>query len=96
MAESNKKAARRIFFYVAGAILLYWMLNETDRVRGFFQSVSDIFAPFIFGGILAFILNVPMRVIEGRLLRKIANQGLKRVFAVLLTFLCLLLVLLRL
>lgn len=92
MSENSKKILHRVFLYVCGVIILYWFLHETDRVRGIIRFVSSIFAPFIFGGVLAFILNVPLRVIEGRLLCNISNQNVKRIVAVLITFFILFLV----
>ena len=92
MLEVNKKTLRRIFFGVCGCIILYWLLHETERVKGFFDVATGILTPFIFGGVLAFILNVPMRAIENSLLKKLSNGNLKRIFAVILTFIALLLV----
>jgi len=92
LTENSKKILHRIFLYVCGVIILYWFLHETDRVKGVLGFISSIFTPFAFGGVLAFILNVPMRIIEGRLLRKVANQNIKRILAVVLTFFALILV----
>ena len=93
MLEINKKTLRRIIFGAIACIFVYWLLHETERVRGFFGAISDLLAPFAVGGILAFILNVPMRAIENSLLKKIAKNTLKRIISVVLTFLALLLVL---
>ncbi|MBE7002039.1 MAG: AI-2E family transporter [Ruminococcaceae bacterium] len=90
--EFNKKTIRQIFLGVFGCILLYWLLHDTERVRSFISVISGIIAPFVFGGVLAFILNVPMRAIENGLLKKVSNQTAKRVLAVVLTFIALLLV----
>lgn len=92
MLEINKNTLRRIFLGVGGCIILYWLLHETERVKSFFDVVSGILAPFVFGGVLAFILNVPMRAIETSLLKKVSNGNLKRILAVVLTFIALLLV----
>lgn len=92
MLEINKKTLLRIFLYVCGCILLYWLLHETERVQSFFGTVSGVIAPFVFGGVLAFILNVPMRAIETGLLKKINKKGLKRLVSVVLTFIAMLLV----
>lgn len=92
MPDISKKTLRRIFFAVAGCIILYWLLHETERVKGFFGTVSGVMTPFVFGGVLAFILNVPMRAIENGLLKKLTKPNLKRVIAVILTFIALLLV----
>ena len=69
MLELNKKTLRNLFLVVAGGIVLYWLLHETDRVKAVFSVVKGIFAPFVLGAALAFILNVPMRAFEGLLKR---------------------------
>ena len=90
--DINRKTLRRIFYGVCGCIVVYWLLHETECVRDFFGTVSDIIAPFVFGGVLAFILNVPMRAIENSLLKKMSNLTFKRLISVLLTFVAMLLV----
>lgn len=92
MLELNKKTLRNLFLVVAGAIVLYWLLHETERVKTVFSVVKGIFAPFVLGAGLAFVLNVPMRAIEG-LLKGIKNTSWRRVIAIVLTFIAVLLVL---
>ena len=92
MHEINKKTLFRVFLGACGCIVLYWLLHETDRVKSFFSLIAGVLAPFVFGGVLAFILNVPMRAIENGLLKKIRKLSLKRLLAVILTFVALLLV----
>ena len=92
MPEFDKKTLRRVFLGVFGCIVLYWLLHETERVKNFIGAVSGVIAPFVFGGVLAFILNVPMRAIEGSLLKKTPNRVWKRVLSVALTILAMLLV----
>ena len=89
--ELNKKAIRTIFFGVAGCILLYWILHETDRVTAAYKTVSGVLSPFVIGAVLAFILNVPMRSFE-KMLGVIKQPTLRRVVALLLTILAVLLV----
>ena len=90
--EISKKTLQRIFIGVASCILLYWLLHETERVKNVFTTLETLFAPFIIGAALAFILNVPMRSIE-RLLKKIPNPGAQRILSIVLTLVALLLVL---
>lgn len=92
MIELNKKTLKRIFFGVAGCIILYWLLHETERVQQVTGRISAILSPFVIGSGIAFILNVPMRAIEGQL-KKIDKASLRRAVAVLLTFILLILVL---
>lgn len=90
--EVNKKLLTRVFLGIAGCIVLYWLLHETERVKSVLDTVINVLSPFIFGGVLAFILNVPMRSIENSILRKMNSKQLKRTLAVVLTFIALLLV----
>ena len=78
MFEIKKDTLRRIFFGVCGCILLYWLLHETERFSSVVNVIKGMLSPFILGGVLAFILNVPMRAIENSLLKKVAKPQLKR------------------
>ena len=86
--ELNRKTLRTIFLGVAGCIFLYWLLHETERVKGVLQVGKDLLSPFIAGAILAFILNVPMRGIE-KFLSEIEKPGTRRAVAILLTLVAL-------
>ena len=88
----EKKTLRNIFLGVISCIVLYWILHDTRRVLNIFNFVKGVFAPFVIGSGLAFIINVPMRAIEG-LLKEIKKPLLRRVVAMLLTFVGFLLVL---
>ena len=92
MLEVNKKTLFRIFLGTAGCIILYWLLNERDNVKMVFSAALNILSPFITGGCIAFILNVPMRFFENKL-TKITGEGLRRTLALLLTFVAVLIVL---
>jgi len=89
--EINKKTLRNLFLLIAAGIVLYWILHDTERVGVVYGVVKGIFSPFVLGAGLAFVLNVPMRAFEG-LLKKIKRQQLRRLIAVVLTFIALLLV----
>ena len=89
--NNKRRILRNIFIGVGVCILLFWVLFNTDRVHAVFGFFKSLFAPFLIGAGLAFILNVPMRAIEGRLL-KIQKTGLRRGIAVLLTFLAVILI----
>ena len=90
--ELNKKTMRNIFLVVAGSIVLYWALHETERMASVFTTVWTLFSPFIIGAAVAFVLNVPMRAIE-RGLKGIKKDGARRAVAILLTVLAIILVL---
>lgn len=92
MLEVNKKTLSRIFLGAAGCIILYWLLNERDNVKQVFDTILNILSPFITGGCIAFIVNVPMRFFENKL-AKINGDGLRRTIALLLTFIAVAIVL---
>lgn len=83
--QIDKKTIQKLFLAGAGCIILYWLLHETERFKTVWTTISGIVSPFVVGAILAFILNVPMRAIE-RKLQFIRQDGLRRVAAMLLTF----------
>lgn len=82
----DKKTIRNVFLGVAACIVLYWLLNEWDRVKRVWDFASGMFAPFVIGAALAFILNVPLRAIEG-MLKKIPSPKGRRALAMVLTLL---------
>ena len=90
--EINKKLFRNLFLGVAGCIILYWVLHEPERIDYVFSGIKKVLAPFVLGATLAFILNVPMRSFE-RMLNGIKSVTWRRVLAVLLTLLAVVLVL---
>ena len=63
----EKVTWRKICTLVIGAVLLYWLLHHLDVVTGAIGSLLSLFSPFILGGAMAFIINVPMSAIEGKL-----------------------------
>lgn len=85
----GRKKFREIF--VLGSLLLgvWFLLNHADGVVGFLQALWVILSPFLLGAALAFVLNVPMRFLEKRVLRGMDRVGwlakLKRPVALLLT-----------
>lgn len=81
----ERKTLRQIFLGVAGCILLYWLLHETERVKTVWRYIISIISPFIIGSCLAFVLNVPMRGIE-RWFGKVKKNSLRRSVSIVLTF----------
>ena len=92
MFEVHKKTLFRIFLGAACCIILYWLLNERESVRIALDTILDILSPFITGGCIAFVANVPMRFFEGKL-SAIEAPGLRRTVALLLTFIAVAIVL---
>ena len=82
----DKKTIRNLFLIAAGCICFYFILNETDKLRGAWSGLMGLLSPFLLGAAIAFILNVPMRGIEAKLGR-IKSDGLRRATAIVLTLL---------
>ncbi len=63
----EKVTWKKICTLVIGAVVLYWLLNHLGVVTGAIGSLLSLFSPFILGGAIAFIINVPMSAIERKL-----------------------------
>lgn len=60
----------RDYLLLGSALLGIWfLLQRFDALAGFFKSLWVILSPFVLGAVLAFILNVPMRFVENKVLR---------------------------
>lgn len=90
--ERNRISYKKVFLGVAGCIVLYWLLTQTEQFFSILSGITTVLSPFIVGASLAFVLNVPMRFIENKL-KKISRPGLRRALAMVLTLVFVLLVL---
>lgn len=88
----DKKTIRNLSLAGIGCIVVYWLLHETERFQSLWASLTGMLSPFVIGAAIAFILNVPMRAIERKLIF-IRKSGLRRTTAVLLTLVFLALIL---
>lgn len=87
----NRDTMKKIMGLIAFGILLYVGLQNTRMVSAALRYLAGLTAPFLIGGCIAFILNVPMRFFEQKIF---ANSKAKcskrvrkmqRVFSLLLT-----------
>lgn len=88
----DKKNLRNIFLVVSAGIILYWILHETEQFNKVVDLIGGILSPFITGSVLAFVINVPMRAIEGQL-KFIDKASIKRLVAIVITLILVVLVL---
>ena len=87
--EISKQTKRHLMQVLAFAILLYCGVEHFDIVIRAFRFVMGIAMPFLIGGSIAFIMNVPMKWIEKHLFVKQEKlQKFRRAAAYLLTLLC--------
>ena len=77
----DKKISRGLMISLLVFIVAYLLLRETERVRMIWNFLDGIFSPFAIGALLAFIMNVPTRFFEGKLMR-IKNEKARRIIAI--------------
>lgn len=87
----DKKLMHRVFILIAGCILFAWLVLDTTRASEMLGSLWRLFTPFVLGGGIAFVFNVPMRAIE-RQLMDVRRVSLRRTLAIVLTILAFVLV----
>ena len=94
MEKQNKRFAA---FLVFGGIAFYFGLTHFNTVTHWARALIGLCTPVVIGGIIAFLLNVPMTAIENGLKKlfrrqpKRAGKGL-RMLSLLLTFVCIIVV----
>ncbi len=87
--EISKETKRHLMQVIAFAILLYCGIQNFGVVVAAFRFVMGISMPFLMGGVIAFILNVPMKKIEKHLFVKNKKmEKFKRPLAYVLTLVC--------
>ena len=86
--QLDKKTIRTLLLMASFCIVLYWGLQNLDRVGVILNKVWGLMSPFVVGGSLAFILNVPMQAIEKILPKKMVKM--RRAAALALTLLAVL------
>ncbi len=60
----DKKNVKATLFIVFVSILFFWGIQRIEAISDFCMMIINVLMPFIAGGAIAFILNVPMRQIE--------------------------------
>lgn len=92
--EWNRQSIKGLLIVVCGGAAFYCLLQHLDAVWGAARWLMGILAPFLIGGALAFVLNVPMRAIERHMGTAGGRAaGLRRPAALVLTLLAVIAVL---
>ena len=77
--EWSKQKIKSILLVALAAVAFYVALQNLGAVVNGLQWLVGILSPFLVGGVIAFVLNVPMRAIErhlfpkGKRLQKLQN-----------------------
>ena len=82
--QIDKKTLRYMFLFLISAVVLYWIVLDTERAGTFVRNIWGMFTPFVLGSAIAFIFNVPMRAVE-RQLDWVQKPRTKRGVAIILT-----------
>lgn len=85
----NKKAFNFYRNLIAFGIILYILLNNLHMIWHYFNIFLGILTPFLAGGFVAFILNIPLKLFEEKIFKKWQpkKKGGKRAVCMLLTLL---------
>ena len=62
---------------VAFGIILYWALQNLGVLGNAFKTLCAILSPFIVGVAIAFVVNIPMTILENKKLRIVKGKGKK-------------------
>lgn len=86
--EIKIKNKRSLLIIITCGILFYWGLNHLSVFLGILKQLLGVVSPFLMGGAIAFVLNVPMKNIEKRLLSVFKEKKmLLRAVSILASFL---------
>lgn len=62
--DQPKFSLKRTLGIITFALLLYWGLHHPGQVASIFSALVSLLSPFLIGCAIAFIVNVPMRLLE--------------------------------
>lgn len=72
--DLSKKNIKKILGIITFAIVLFTLSQNLSSVASFFKSSLTVFASTIVGFCLAFILNIPMNVLENKVFKGLKNS----------------------
>ena len=77
--QLTKDNIQKIMFMACGCILFAWLLNNVTNFGIILSGVWKLLAPFAIGGMIAFVMNLPMTKIENLIIGK--KSGKKKKWA---------------
>lgn len=85
--DLNKKNMKNLMVLIVFAVLVLVGVQRIENLAAGFVFLMRIVFPFILGGAMAFILNIPMHFLEGRLFAKAKKKKLVRPVSLVLSIL---------
>ncbi len=86
--DLNKENIKKILAIITFTLVLLALLMNMGAVKSYLGFLWGILFPFVMGGVIAFVLNIPMAAIEQKLFKKPgkAARPLSLVLSILLVF----------
>ena len=66
--KEEKKEFKKWIILILVAVIAFWAINNLSTLGNILGKIVSIIFPFILGGSLAFILNIPMTFFERKLI----------------------------
>lgn len=85
--DLNKKNMKNLMILIVFAVLVLVGVQRIENLAAGFVFLMRIVFPFILGGAMAFILNIPMHFLEGRVFAKVKKKKLVRPVSLVLSIL---------
>ena len=85
--DLNKKNMKNLMVLIVFAVLVLVGVQRIENLAAGFVFLMRIVFPFILGGAMAFILNIPMHFLEGRLFAKVKKKKFVRPVSLVLSIL---------
>lgn len=95
--KNTIKELKNYIILILIAVFSYWGLNNLNLLGDILKTIYNVLLPFILGGIIAFILNIPATKIENFLLKHSKKKKSKapvRIISIIISLLIFLLVIL--
>ena len=73
---------KKIVLLIFCAIVLYTISQNISNILNILTTILNIFLPFLLGCVIAFILNIPMNLIEGNILKIKSVKTNKRLYKI--------------
>lgn len=77
-SSKNINDLKKWIILIIVAIASYWSLNNLNIIGNFIKTIFSVFLPFILGGAIAYILNIPATKIENYLVKQSKNNKTDR------------------
>lgn len=67
--EFNKENFRKILYIIAFGLVLYFLLQNIGVITFTVGMIIKILSPFLIGGCIAFVVNIPMKMFENKIFK---------------------------